>query len=40
MAYIKIPPHLNIKTLRSHILRNCINYQEEIYTRARSLFEV
>ena len=35
----KIPPHLNIKTLRGHILRNCINRQEGIYTRVRSLFE-
>lgn len=35
----KTPPHLTIEGLKKHILRNCINCQEGIYTRVRKLFE-
>lgn len=35
----KIPPKLNIEQLKYHILRNCINEQESIYTRVKSLFK-
>jgi hypothetical protein len=35
----KVPPKLNIEQLKYHILRNCINEQENIYTRVKSLFK-
>lgn len=35
----KTPPHLTTEGLKKHILRNCINCQEGIYTRVRKLFE-
>ena len=34
----KIPPKLNIEQLKYHILRNCINESEGIFTRVQSLF--
>ena len=35
----KIPPKLKQEQLKYHILQNCINEQESIYTRVKSLFK-
>lgn len=39
IRHFKIPPKLELEQLKYHILRNCINEQEGIYTRIRQLFK-
>lgn len=39
IRYFKIPPKLKLEQLKHHILRNCINEQEEIYIKIQQLFK-
>ena len=39
IRHFKIPPKLKLEQLKYHILRNCINEQEGIYTRIQQLFK-
>ena len=39
IRHFKIPPKLKLEQLKYHILRNCINEQDDIYIKIQQLFK-